>query len=84
MKVLCFSLIEDETLLFVGRMKTGSRSDPLRIWLLTFFAWELVMCRMWQDSSGEGISLGSSGVCAFLSWVARGEGPAQPGFLTFE
>lgn len=63
-------------------MKTSSRSDLLRSWLLTLFAWEPVMCRMWQGSSGEGMSLGSSGVHASLSWMARVEGPAQPGFLT--
>lgn len=40
------------------------------------------MCGMWQGSSGEGISLGSSGVCASLSWVTPVEGPAQPDFLT--
>lgn len=40
------------------------------------------MCRMWQGSSGKGMSLGSSGVHASLSWMARVEGPAQPGFLT--
>lgn len=63
-------------------MKTSSKSDSLRSWLLTLFAWEPVMCRMWQGSSGKGMSLGSSGVHASLSWMARVEGPAQPGFLT--
>lgn len=63
-------------------MKTSSRSDSLRSWLLTLFAWEPVMCRMWQASSGKGMSLGLSGVHASLSWMARVEGPAQPGFLT--
>lgn len=65
-----------------GHMRMGSRSDSLRIWSLTFLAWKPVMWRMRQDSGGEGISLGSSGVRASLSWVAQVAGPAQPSFLT--
>lgn len=65
-----------------GHMRMGSRSDSLRVWSLTFLPWKPVMCRMRQDSGGEGISLGSSGVRASLSWVAQVAGPAQPSFLT--
>lgn len=50
-----------------GSMKTGSGSGSLRARLLTFFAWEWAMCRMWRDSTGEGTSLGSSGV-PYLGW----------------
>ena len=62
-----------------GGMKTGSGSDSLRAWSLTFFAWEWAMCRMWQDSTDEGISLGSSGV----PYLGRHEWRVQPSLVSW-